>query len=367
VNDFGFGQAPVVDPLGEIDPLTGLRKPVGMLPQQRQQVEAQETSAETRKALAQSLRNTKNWMGSQFSLDTPKDPSATAMGADAAISMIPGLGSVTSARDVERARRDNDPVAGGLAATGLIPGGALAALGAKGALFAGVRALRAPKNLHEAELAEHIGEDAYKKTGWFRGVENHEPWKWEIDDSLAELKNLPRPNLQGEQEYAGKLKDLLHHPELYKNYPDVGEIYVTAKRNPLKKAGEGEGSYMHSGNGMDAEAFDQEELRNTLLHEIQHAIQAREHFDPGANTDAIAKALRDARVKSGTPPSTSDEAKTWQLYLGNMGETESRVVENRSRWTPEQRKRINPLSQMGNPDDLFDFARTVSEVVKHTK
>jgi hypothetical protein len=35
---------------------------------QRQQAD----DAATRKALAQSLRNTKDWMGSQFSLDTPK-------------------------------------------------------------------------------------------------------------------------------------------------------------------------------------------------------------------------------------------------------------------------------------------------------
>jgi hypothetical protein len=363
MDDFGFGQQPVIDPLGEIDPLTGLRKPVGRLPQQRQQAEAAETSAETRKALAQSLRNTKDWVGGQFSLDTPKDQGPIATGADMALSFVPGIGQAMAVRDIERARRDNDKTGMAMAGASLLPvgkiGGAL-----RNELFGGEKALKA-KNLDVAKAAEQAGQDSWDTAGWFRGKENHSPWKFEIDDSKAKLKNIT--NLHGgEGEYVGKMEDFLHHPELYEQYPEAKNIFVTARRQKSIKPGEGEGSYMHTGQGIDAQASSDEELRNVLLHEVQHHIQATEGFNPGTNANAIAKALRDARVKQGTVPSTADPALTWRLYNRNMGEVESRVVENRSLWSPEQRAANNPLKQMGPDGSLYDQDRTVKSIVQHT-
>jgi hypothetical protein len=360
MNDFGFGTQPAVDPLGEVDPLTGLRKPVGMPLPQRQQIEDEAT----KKALVQSLRNTKDWMGSQFSLDSPKNPSGTAMAADALISATPVIGQVTAARDVERAHRDNDPVAGGLAALGLNPVSAIAGLGAKTALMAGVRALRAPKNLHQAELAEHIGEDSWKH-GWFRGLENHEPWKWEIPDKDMKLKVGTSPQLDGTHDFSwtGNLSEAVHHPKAYENYPHLQNVQTDIKIHPDFH---NDGGYNAFDNAIRIRAKTPEDARLLLLHEMQHGVQEVEGFSNGSNPQVIAKALRDARKETGTPPSTGDNKFAEKMYLNNMGEKEARIVPERADWTPEQLARVNPLSQMGDPDKLFDLQKTIDAVVKRS-
>jgi hypothetical protein len=332
------------------DPVTGAQiSPGGFDPAQAQRIAA-------------ALRKPVDWAKGQFSLDKQPGQGLGADVADMALSFVPGVGQAMSARDIERARRDNDPAGMALAGASMLPVGRIgkALKGIKNELFAGEKALNAPKNLDVAKKAEELGQDSWDTAGWFRGTENHAPWKWEIDDSKAGLKNLKAG------EYNGKLGDLLDHPELYKNYPDLKDLYITGKIEPSMLKGHGEGGYMHSARGMNAEAGTHEELRDTILHEVQHAIQAREGFNTGANTDAIAKALRDARNVQGTVPSTTDVPKAWQLYQRNMGEVESRVVENRSLWSPEQRKAVNPLSQMGNTDNLYDTDKTVKEIVKHT-
>jgi hypothetical protein len=281
-----------------------------------------------------------------------------------ALSFVPGVGQAMAVRDIERARRDNDPTSAALAGASLLPvgkiGGAL-----KNELFGGEKALNAPKNLDLAKKAEELGQDSWDTAGWFRGKENHAPWKWEIDDSKAKLKNITELH-NGEGEYVGKMKDFLDHPELYKNYPDAGELFITARRQKSIKPGEGEGSYYRSSKSIDAGAHDDAELRNTLLHEVQHHIQMQEGFNPGANGQAIAKALRDTRAVQGTPPSTSDPDLTWRLYNRNMGEVESRAVEARSLWGPEQRQSTHPLSHMGPEGSLYDTDRTIKSIVQHT-
>jgi hypothetical protein len=311
--------------------------------------------------IAAALRKPLDWAKGQFSLD--KQPSQGLGGdiADAALGFVPYVGQAMAARDIERARRDNDPAGMALAGASMLPVGRIgkALKGVKNELFGGEKALN-HSGLDVAKAAEQAGHDPWDTAGWFRGKENHAPWKFEIDDSAAKLKNLQSG------EYNGKLKDVLDHPELYKKYPDIGELYVSSKITPGMEAGHGTGSYMHSGKGMDAEAGTAEELRDTLLHEVQHAIQAREGFNAGANPDAISKALRRSREEFGTLPSTADPKLTWRLYNRNMGEVESRVVENRSLWSPEQRQANNPLNQMGPEGSLYDADRTVRSIVQHT-
>jgi hypothetical protein len=336
------------------DPVTGAQiSPGGFDPAQAQRIAA-------------SLRKPVEWAKGQFSLDKQPEQGVGADLADAALGFVPYVGQAMAARDIERARRDNDPAGMALAGASMLPVARLgkALKGVKNELFGGEKAL-SHKNLDVAKKAEELGQDSWDTAGWFRGKENHAPWKFEIDDSKAKLKNLTELH-NGEGEYVGKMKDFLDHPELYKNYPDAGELFITARRQKSIKPGEGEGSYYHSSKGIDAGAHDDAELRNTLLHEVQHHIQMQEGFNPGANGQAIAKALRDARVKQGTVPATTDPDLTWRLYNRNMGEVESRAVEARSLWGPEQRQSTHPLSHMGPEGSLYDHDRTVKSIVQHT-
>lgn len=60
--------------------------------------------------------------GQKFtSLDTPENQDGIDIAADIAAGFVPGLGTATSARDFERARREGDGLGMGLSALGMIP------------------------------------------------------------------------------------------------------------------------------------------------------------------------------------------------------------------------------------------------------
>jgi len=75
-----------------------------------------------------------DWWKSQVSLDTPQDQDLVDAGNDIAIGFTPGLGTLQSARDFERARREGSPLGMGLSALGMIPFFGGATKGVKAAL-----------------------------------------------------------------------------------------------------------------------------------------------------------------------------------------------------------------------------------------
>jgi hypothetical protein len=67
-----------------------------------------------------------NWVKGQFSLDTPEqDFLSPETGGDFAASLVPGVGTAMGVRDVARAVKAQDPVAGAAAVAGLLPFGRL--------------------------------------------------------------------------------------------------------------------------------------------------------------------------------------------------------------------------------------------------
>ena len=59
------------------------------------------------------------------SLDPQPDQGYGTMAAEMALGFVPGVGQAMAARDIERARRDNDPLGMGMAATSFVPFGKL--------------------------------------------------------------------------------------------------------------------------------------------------------------------------------------------------------------------------------------------------
>nr|DAI85317.1 MAG TPA: Large polyvalent protein associated domain 23 [Caudoviricetes sp.] len=132
--------------------------------------------------------------------------------------------------------------------------------------------------LHEAERYEMQGVDAEtirKKTGWFRGADGK--WRWEIDDSGMKL----RTDAADISNYT-TLGELVDAPALFVTYPDMKDMSVTfhnLERGQL-------GSYHRTFDSIElSRELKQkpEALLNSLIHEVQHAIQQREGFTPGAN------------------------------------------------------------------------------------
>ena len=82
-------------------------------------------------------------------------------------------------------------------------------------------------------------------------------------------------------------------------------------------------------------------LRQTLLHEIQHAVQDEEGFASGSSPDYW-------RERSGI---SAQEAE--RLYENTAGEIEARDVERRADLTEEERKNTFPESAKPNDDAVF--------------
>ena len=132
--------------------------------------------------------------------------------------------------------------------------------------------------LHEAERYEMQNVDAEtirQKTGWFRGADGK--WRWEIDDSGMKL----RTDAADISNYT-TLGELVDAPALFATYPDMKDMDVTfhnLERGQL-------GGYHRTFDSIElSRELKQkpEALLNSLIHEVQHAIQQREGFTPGAN------------------------------------------------------------------------------------
>lgn len=59
--------------------------------------------------------------GDMASLDTPEDQDALGLGLDIGAGFLPGVGTALAARDLERARREDDWLGMGLSALGMVP------------------------------------------------------------------------------------------------------------------------------------------------------------------------------------------------------------------------------------------------------
>lgn len=185
--------------------------------------------------------------------------------------------------------------------------------------YAGEKAKNADKaTLNTAKEMEKNGADAEtirQKTGWFRGADGK--WRWEIDDSgtetdtkwnflrnpdakrynelfekaylydtataedLNELQILDK-NLKGVRKSPLYLDEIVRHDKLFEAYPALRDVKVRFEANTGNK----EGSYHPEENEFVLRTglkLEPEKLKNTIIHEIQHAIQEQEGFARGAN------------------------------------------------------------------------------------
>lgn len=132
--------------------------------------------------------------------------------------------------------------------------------------------------LHEAERYEMQGVDAEtirQKTGWFRGADGK--WRWEIDDSGMKL----RTDAADISNYT-TLGELVDAPALFATYPNMKDMDVTFQT--LERGQNGGYNRRFDSIELSRDLKNRPEaLLNSLIHEVQHAIQRREGFTPGAN------------------------------------------------------------------------------------
>jgi hypothetical protein len=112
-----------------------------------------------------------------------------------------------------------------------------------------------------------------KMTGLERGADG--AWRNEIDDS----KSVYKPeNFQGGFAYT---HEILDHPELYKNYPELKDVGVF-EVNQVGDSPNNHGMFNpDQGHIQIKKGLPPEEAHATLIHEIQHYIQHKEGFAMG--------------------------------------------------------------------------------------
>lgn len=140
------------------------------------------------------------------------------------------------------------------------------------------------------KMAEDIlrgGGNPLKETGWFkdpqglpsdwRGAKANPAWKYEISDVPSKLKIGPEEFSKGELFHA---IDIIEHPELFEAHPDLKSMYVI----PNASIGyRGHYDPRQRNIAIRTTDMDPDLFRSTLLHELQHGIQANEGFVPGGS------------------------------------------------------------------------------------
>jgi N12 class adenine-specific DNA methylase len=222
-------------------------------------------------------------------------------------------------------------------------------------------------------------------TGWERGADGK--WRYEVPD--GKLKD--GWDKMHDDDTPQTLSEVWDDTELFKAYPQLKDVYIGA----LSDQEEGmDGSYTK--NGVDekptiyAGGDGVEQMASILAHEIQHAIQSIENFAQGGDTNAgsIIPAIVNERKKLGremyelskTGKYYSEEyaqkKKRWdelvnqeyeienpntnnafKLYKRLAGEVESRNVQTRMNYTPEQRRQslLEETEDVSRKDQIFIY------------
>lgn len=153
------------------------------------------------------------------------------------------------------------------------------------------------ESLREAQEMQQAGADMEsirKATGWHQFADGK--WRFEIDDSRMQLRtdaaDIPNYTTLGE---------LVDAPELFEAYPDMADLSVTL--HTLEDGQNGGYSRKFDSIELSRDLKNRPEaLLNSLIHEVQHAIQNREEFASGANP-----AYWNRRMENGFDSRTAEE------------------------------------------------------------
>lgn len=210
------------------------------------------------------------------------------------------------------------------------PAGSVGVFGGKLAKTANLSKLTDAQQLAANGAPREMIMDA---TGWFQGMDGK--WRFEIPDYRAAVN----PS----RVVGGDAGDVLLHPDLYAAYPDLANIPIRTGMPP------GEAIHRPATTEMAQHGYpwnehirmSEEDLgssgryagKNILLHEMQHAIQDREGFAPGANAHDIARRLEPQQGDRIPPVAVN-------LYQRSAGEVEARNVERRSDIIPGEHRQF---------------------------
>lgn len=135
--------------------------------------------------------------------------------------------------------------------------------------------LEALEQAEDLEVNGYTPGEIYRETGWFRGADGQ--WRFEIDDST--MRYTPERMALRLARGEAYLDDVIEHPALFEAYPALREVAVAFA--PMRKGAQG--VFRRRENKIYLSDSLKNEPESTLIHEIQHAIQALEGFANGSS------------------------------------------------------------------------------------
>jgi hypothetical protein len=187
-------------------------------------------------------------------------------------------------------------------------------------------------------------DEIYEATGWYRDYENN--WRYEIPSNKASLNHFQALLSSAAEDLVGnvKLPVLLDFPEIYKAYPHLKDMTVKVmydSKNPSWGRFMGDKIEINM-----AHLRDYNTILDTIIHEVQHSIQAKEGLKHrGSNPEHVKKQVADSlkavgkeRLKANPNDDLADliqlakdigkdgESFANYLYRRDPGEIEARVA-----------------------------------------
>ena len=233
-------------------------------------------------------------------------------------------------------------------------------------------------------------QEIYEKTGVSTGLDKN--FRQEISDESSFLKGGPTFNDVVMNRMAAlkidkpTVKDIFYHPQLMEAYPELGNIEIQF----IKKGDSANASYSPSENIIRVNGnLKTKKANNSLLHELQHAIQEKEGWAKGADANAYLRKYQkmqnelDERLSQanqalkkyvGTPDYERELKHRNQIsqeymdfvgqdmmgayhkakdeYMKVAGEAEARLTQNREKMSMKQRKEVYPYAEGKNAMDM---------------
>lgn len=281
----------------------------------------------------------------------------------------PGMGTIDENMQWHDPQMENLERATSLGMMGINPG-ARAAPGTAG-MFYGRKATTAnPETFARGEEMLHRGvpsRDIWNTTPEQRlhYADIDQNLKFERSDIESKLKNVGIMDYL-KSKVSGKpmtMKDVLDHPELYQNYPHLADIQLQPYVGARNKRGWYSGKNDNEVIGLNYLNSDPDK-HNTILHELQHAIQEHEGWVEGISPEAVkAKAaelldfhkqdLADIQEAQKLIKEAKDPSDLWSSKNSYASSSPERLKE----WEKATHDKINKWTKVhDNPHTFYQSA-----------
>lgn len=178
-------------------------------------------------------------------------------------------------------------------------------------------------DLVKAKEMEKRGKDSEtirKATGWYRGYDGE--WRFEVDDSSMKIL------FEGDIPNYLTLGELIEHPKLFSAYPELKDVDVVFQN--LTDGSFGNYNSQFDEINLDRSLkYDMAQLKASLIHEIQHAIQYIEGFTHGASPGYWERKIKNG-FDSRRQAQKEEAARLWNQF-NSVRESDPEFAEDMDR------------------------------------